>query len=113
MSCSALIPAGAFQTIRSAYQTSANASGLVAGAAALLARSRENRRNAAALEGAAGAHSTKLLALRAEVASSPNLTPAANKVKAQRGFLAGHRAGLVMLGRLKPHAVVNPLSVAE
>uniref|UniRef100_A0A8C3C2P2 Laminin subunit beta 3 n=1 Tax=Cairina moschata TaxID=8855 RepID=A0A8C3C2P2_CAIMO len=71
---------GAFQTIRSAYQTSANASGLVAGAAALLARSRENRRNAAALEGAAGAHSTKLLALRAEVASSPNLTPAANKI---------------------------------
>lgn len=90
MSCSALIPAGAFQTIRSAYQTSANASGLVAGAAALLARSRENRRNVAALEGAAGAQSTKLLALRAEVASSPNLTPAANKVKAQRGFLAGH-----------------------
>ncbi|KAM9184921.1 laminin subunit beta-3 [Mergus octosetaceus] len=71
---------GAFQTIRSAYQTSANASGLVAGAAALLARSRENRRNAAALEEVAGAHSTKLLALRAEVASSPNLTPAANKI---------------------------------
>eukprot|EP00075_Anas_platyrhynchos_P011296 XP_027300549.1 laminin subunit beta-3 isoform X3 [Anas platyrhynchos] len=71
---------GAFQTIRSAYQTSANASGLVAGAAALLARSRENRRNVAALEGAAGAQSTKLLALRAEVASSPNLTPAANKI---------------------------------
>uniref|UniRef100_A0A8B9ZUL0 Laminin subunit beta 3 n=1 Tax=Anas zonorhyncha TaxID=75864 RepID=A0A8B9ZUL0_9AVES len=76
----ALIPAGAFQTIRSAYQTSANASGLVTGAAALLARSRENRRNVAALEGAAGAQSTKLLALRAEVASSPNLTPAANKI---------------------------------
>ncbi|XP_035202771.1 laminin subunit beta-3 isoform X3 [Oxyura jamaicensis] len=71
---------GAFQTIRSAYQTSANASGLVAGAAALLAHSRENRRNAAALEGAAGAHSAKLLALRAEVAVSPNLTPAVNKI---------------------------------
>uniref|UniRef100_A0A8B9ZUN8 Laminin subunit beta 3 n=1 Tax=Anas zonorhyncha TaxID=75864 RepID=A0A8B9ZUN8_9AVES len=66
--------------LRSAYQTSANASGLVTGAAALLARSRENRRNVAALEGAAGAQSTKLLALRAEVASSPNLTPAANKI---------------------------------
>ncbi|NXI74677.1 LAMB3 protein, partial [Anseranas semipalmata] len=71
---------GAFKTIRSAYQTSTNASSLIAGTAGLLARSRENRRDVAGLEGAAAAHSTKLLALRAEIASSPNLTPAANKI---------------------------------
>lgn len=44
---------GAFGTIRSAHQTSTNASSLAAAAATLLATSRESRRDAAGLEAAA------------------------------------------------------------
>ncbi|NXJ11488.1 LAMB3 protein, partial [Odontophorus gujanensis] len=71
---------GAFGTIRSAHQTSTNASSLAAAAATLLATSRENRKDAAGLEAAAAKHSSKLLALRTQMASSPNLTPTVEKV---------------------------------
>eukprot|EP00076_Gallus_gallus_P030125 XP_015154529.1 laminin subunit beta-3 [Gallus gallus] len=71
---------GAFGTIRSAHQTSTNASSLAAAAATLLATSRESRRDAAGLEAAAATQSSKLLALRAQMASSPNLTPTVNKI---------------------------------
>uniref|UniRef100_A0A8C3LTW5 Laminin subunit beta 3 n=1 Tax=Chrysolophus pictus TaxID=9089 RepID=A0A8C3LTW5_CHRPC len=54
VSFTAFIPAGAFGTIRSAHQTSTNASSLAAAAATLLAMSRESRRDAAGLEAAAG-----------------------------------------------------------
>ncbi|XP_040472736.1 laminin subunit beta-3 isoform X2 [Falco naumanni] len=71
---------GAFKTIRSAYQTSTNASSLVAGASGLLAESRESRRSAAGLEGGLAEATSRLLALKGEIASSPNLTPAINKI---------------------------------
>ncbi|XP_062461483.1 laminin subunit beta-3 [Pezoporus occidentalis] len=71
---------GAFKTIRSAYQTSTNASGLVAGASGLLAESRESRRRAAGLEGSLAETTAKLLTLKGEIASSPNLTPVINKI---------------------------------
>lgn len=87
MSFTACIPAGAFGTIRSAHQTSTNASSLAAAAATLLATSRESRRDAAGLEAAAATQSSKLLALRAQMASSPNLTPTVNKVKIERDSL--------------------------
>ncbi|NXG63298.1 LAMB3 protein, partial [Hemiprocne comata] len=71
---------GAFKTIRSAYQTSTNASSLVAGTSGLLAESRESRRSAAALEQGLAESSSKLLTLKGQIASSPNLTPVINKV---------------------------------
>lgn len=87
MSFIGFIPAGAFKTIRSAYQTSTNASSLVAGTSGLLAESRESRRNAAGLEGGLAESTSKLLTLKGEIASAPNLTPVINKVKIQSGFL--------------------------
>lgn len=87
MSFIGFIPAGAFTTIRSAYQTSSNASSLVAGASGLLAESRESRRSAAGLEGGLAASTSKLLTLKGEIASSPNLTPVINKVKIHGGFM--------------------------
>ncbi|KFO76794.1 Laminin subunit beta-3, partial [Cuculus canorus] len=71
---------GAFKTIRSAYQTSSNANRLVAGASGLLAESRESRRRAAGLEGVLAEATSKLLTLKGEIASSPNLTPVINKI---------------------------------
>ncbi|NXD66375.1 LAMB3 protein, partial [Eolophus roseicapillus] len=71
---------GAFKTIRSAYQASTNASSLVAGASALLAESRESRWSAAGLEGGLAETTAKLLTLKGEIASSPNLTPVINKI---------------------------------
>lgn len=88
MSFIGFIPAGAFKTIRSAYQTSTNASSLVASASGLLAESRESRRSAAGLEGGLAESTSKLLTLKGEIASSPNLTPVINKVKIQSGFMA-------------------------
>ncbi|KAM9520354.1 laminin subunit beta-3 isoform 1-T3 [Guaruba guarouba] len=71
---------GAFKTIRSAYQTSTNASRLITGASALLAESRESRRSATGLEGGLAETTAKLLTLKGEIASSPNLTPVINKI---------------------------------
>ncbi|KAM6295093.1 laminin subunit beta-3 [Aegotheles albertisi] len=71
---------GAFKTIRSAYQTSTRAGSLVAGASGLLAESRESRRSAAGLEGGLAQSTSKLLTLKGEMASSPNLTPVINKI---------------------------------
>ncbi|NXS90597.1 LAMB3 protein, partial [Jacana jacana] len=71
---------GAFKTIRSAYQTSTNASNLLAGASGLLAESRESRRSATELEGGLAQSTSKLLTLKGEIASSPNLTPVINMV---------------------------------
>ncbi|NXI26094.1 LAMB3 protein, partial [Sterrhoptilus dennistouni] len=71
---------GAFQTIRSAYQSSSSASSLAAGAPALLARARESRRSAAGLQGDLSGDTAKLLALKGELASAPDLTPVINQV---------------------------------
>ncbi|XP_009330262.1 PREDICTED: laminin subunit beta-3 [Pygoscelis adeliae] len=71
---------GAFKTIRSAYQTSTNASSLVASASRLLAESRESCRSAVGLEGGLAESTSKLLTLKGEIASSPNLTPVINKI---------------------------------
>ncbi|KFV61349.1 Laminin subunit beta-3, partial [Dryobates pubescens] len=71
---------GAFKTISSAYQTSSNASSTVTSASRLLAEARESRRSAAGLEGGLAESTSKLLAMKGEMASSPNLTPVINKV---------------------------------
>ncbi|NWU97041.1 LAMB3 protein, partial [Upupa epops] len=71
---------GAFKTIQSAYQASSNASSLVASASGLLAESQENRRSAAGLEGGIAGSTSKLLALKGELASSPNLSPVIDKI---------------------------------
>ncbi|XP_066192014.1 laminin subunit beta-3 [Sylvia atricapilla] len=71
---------GAFQTIRSAYQSSSSASSLAAGAPELLAQARESRRSAAGLERDLPGHTAELLALKGELASAPDLTPAINQV---------------------------------
>ncbi|XP_063274335.1 laminin subunit beta-3 isoform X3 [Prinia subflava] len=71
---------GAFQTIRSAYQSSGRASSLAAGAPGLLAQARESRRSAAGLQGDLAGDTAKLLALRGELASAPDLTPIINQV---------------------------------
>ena len=109
-------PAGAFKTISSAFQTSTNASSLVAGASGLLAESRESRRSTAGLEGGLAESTSKLLALKGEMASSPNLTPVINQVKIQSGFLTSppHASGLqegpAVLGKQKPPPAVTRLS---
>ncbi|NXR61316.1 LAMB3 protein, partial [Rhadina sibilatrix] len=72
--------AGAFQTIRSAYQSSGSAGSLAAGAPGLLAQARESRRSAAGLQGELVGDTAKLLALRGELASAPDLTPVINQV---------------------------------
>ncbi|XP_064894739.1 laminin subunit beta-3 isoform X4 [Columba livia] len=71
---------GAFKTISSAFQTSSNASSIVSGASGLLAESRGSRSNAAGLEGRLAESTSKLLTLKGEMASSPNLTPVINKI---------------------------------
>lgn len=105
MSFIGFIPAGAFKTISSAFQTSSNASSIVSGASGLLAESRGSRSNAAGLEGRLAESTSKLLTLKGEMASSPNLTPVINKVKMQSGFLtsplhvAGFQEGSVVPGK--------------
>ncbi|NXO69232.1 LAMB3 protein, partial [Phainopepla nitens] len=71
---------GAFQTIRSAYQSSSSASSLAASAPGLLAQARESRRSAAGLQGDLAGDTAKLLALKGELASAPDLTPVINQV---------------------------------
>ncbi|RMB99308.1 hypothetical protein DUI87_24041 [Hirundo rustica rustica] len=71
---------GAFQTIRSAYQSSSSASSLAAAAPGLLAQARESRQSAAGLEGDLAGDTAKLLALKGELASAPDLTPVINQV---------------------------------
>ncbi|OWK52745.1 Laminin subunit beta-3 [Lonchura striata] len=71
---------GAFQTIRSASQSSSRASSLAEGAPGLLAQARESRRSAVGLQGDLAGDTAKLLALRAELASGPDLTPVINQV---------------------------------
>ncbi|NXM17847.1 LAMB3 protein, partial [Ploceus nigricollis] len=71
---------GAFQTIRSAYQSSSSASSLATGAPGLLAQARESRRSAAGLQGDLAGDTAKLLALKGELASAPDLTPVINQV---------------------------------
>ncbi|NWS35122.1 LAMB3 protein, partial [Polioptila caerulea] len=71
---------GAFQTIRSAYQSSSSASSLAAGAPGLLTQARESRRSAAGLQGDLAGDTAKLLALKGQLASGPDLTPVINQV---------------------------------
>ncbi|NWV24705.1 LAMB3 protein, partial [Origma solitaria] len=71
---------GALQTIRSAYQSSSRASSLLATAPGLLAQARDSRRSAAGLQGGLARATEKLLALKGELASAPNLTPVINQV---------------------------------
>ncbi|NXH50568.1 LAMB3 protein, partial [Dicaeum eximium] len=71
---------GAFQTIRSAYQSSSSAGSLAAGAPGLLAQARESRASAAGLQRDLAGDTAKLLALKGELASAPDLTPVINQV---------------------------------
>uniref|UniRef100_A0A803VAH2 Laminin subunit beta 3 n=1 Tax=Ficedula albicollis TaxID=59894 RepID=A0A803VAH2_FICAL len=75
-----LIPTGAFQTIRSAYQSSSSASSLAQGAPGLLAQAGEGRRSAAGLQRDLAADTARLVALQGQLASAPDLTPAINQV---------------------------------
>ncbi|KAI1231066.1 Laminin subunit beta-3, partial [Lamprotornis superbus] len=72
--------AGAFQTIRSAYQSSSSASSLAQGAPGLLAQARESRQSAAGLERDLAGDTAKLVALQGQLASAPDLTPVINQV---------------------------------
>ncbi|XP_016159564.1 PREDICTED: laminin subunit beta-3 [Ficedula albicollis] len=72
--------AGAFQTIRSAYQSSSSASSLAQGAPGLLAQAGEGRRSAAGLQRDLAADTARLVALQGQLASAPDLTPAINQV---------------------------------
>nr|XP_034978544.1 laminin subunit beta-3 isoform X1 [Zootoca vivipara]XP_034978545.1 laminin subunit beta-3 isoform X1 [Zootoca vivipara]XP_034978546.1 laminin subunit beta-3 isoform X1 [Zootoca vivipara] len=71
---------GAFKTLSSAHQTSSNASLRIAGSSRLLAQSAENRQSAEVLESDLASHGSGLEALQDEMAFSPNLTPAINKI---------------------------------
>ncbi|XP_072774944.1 laminin subunit beta-3 isoform X1 [Taeniopygia guttata] len=71
---------GAFQTIRSASQSSSRASSLAKAAPGLLAQARESRRSAVGLQGDLAGDTAKLLALRGELASGPDLRPVINQV---------------------------------
>ncbi|NXP79219.1 LAMB3 protein, partial [Ramphastos sulfuratus] len=71
---------GAFKTISSAYQTSTNASSMVTSASRLLAEARESRSSAVGLEGGLAESTSKLLAMKGQMDSSPNLTPVINKI---------------------------------
>ncbi|NXD00793.1 LAMB3 protein, partial [Certhia familiaris] len=71
---------GAFQTIRSAYQSSSSASSLATAAPGLLAQARESRQSAAGLQGDLAGDTAKLLALKGQLASAPDLTPVINQV---------------------------------
>ncbi|XP_062365530.1 laminin subunit beta-3 [Cinclus cinclus] len=72
--------AGAFQTIRSAYQSSSSASSLAQGAPRLLAQAKESRRSAAGLEQDLAGDTAKLVALQGQLSSAPDLTPVINQV---------------------------------
>ncbi|KAJ6657932.1 hypothetical protein lerEdw1_001722 [Lerista edwardsae] len=71
---------GAFKTVSSAYQTSSNASMRIAESSRLLAQSSGSRRSAEELKGDLADHGSGLEALQNEMAFSPNLTPAINKI---------------------------------
>ncbi|XP_066480764.1 laminin subunit beta-3 [Tiliqua scincoides] len=71
---------GAFKTVSSAYQTSSNASMRIAGSSQLLTQSSGNRRSVEALQGDVTDHGSALEELQNEMAFSPNLTPAINKI---------------------------------
>ncbi|NXD30553.1 LAMB3 protein, partial [Spelaeornis formosus] len=71
---------GAFQTIRSAHQSSGRASSVASAALGLLAQARESRRDATGLQGTLAGDTAKLLALKGELASAPDLTPVINQV---------------------------------
>lgn len=103
-----IIPAGAFQTIRSAYQSSSSASSLAAGAPALLARARESRRSAAGLQGDLAGDTAKLLALKGELASAPDLTPVINQVKMQSRFFSAPHGVCVVFRGSHPAALHRP-----
>lgn len=107
MSFSGFIPAGAFKTISSAYQTSTNASSMLTAASRLLAEARESRRSAVGLEGGLAESTSKLLAMKGQMASSPNLTPVINKVRMQSGFLTSPRVPVVLRRSLPLQSVTQ------
>uniref|UniRef100_A0A8C3UU29 Laminin subunit beta 3 n=1 Tax=Catharus ustulatus TaxID=91951 RepID=A0A8C3UU29_CATUS len=74
------IPTGAFQTIRSAYQSSSSASSRAQAAPGLLAQAGESRRSAAGLQRDLAGDTAKLVALQGQLASAPDLTPVINQV---------------------------------
>ncbi|XP_032464122.1 laminin subunit beta-3 isoform X2 [Phocoena sinus] len=77
-------PSGAFQMLTAAHQRSSQAAQQVADSSRRLLRLRDSRREAESLEqqlgGAGGAGGPQLAALRLQMASLPDLTPAANKL---------------------------------
>uniref|UniRef100_A0A8C3MWY8 Laminin subunit beta 3 n=1 Tax=Geospiza parvula TaxID=87175 RepID=A0A8C3MWY8_GEOPR len=71
---------GALQTIRSAHRSSSSAGSLAAGAPGLLAQARQSRLSAEGLQGDLARDTARLLALKGELASGPDLTPVINQV---------------------------------
>ncbi|NWZ95897.1 LAMB3 protein, partial [Nesospiza acunhae] len=71
---------GALQTIRSAHRSSSSAGSLAAGAPGLLAQARQSRLSAMGLQGDLAGDTARLLALKGELASGPDLTPVINQV---------------------------------
>ncbi|XP_030919815.1 laminin subunit beta-3 [Geospiza fortis] len=71
---------GALQTIRSAHRSSSSAGSLAAGAPGLLAQARQSRLSAEGLQGDLAGDTARLLALKGELASGPDLTPVINQV---------------------------------
>lgn len=81
----ALVPAGALQTIRSAHRSSSSAASLAGGAPGLLAQARQSLRSAEGLQGDLAGDTARLLALKGDLASGPDLTPVINQVRMQSG----------------------------
>ncbi|XP_060150135.1 laminin subunit beta-3 isoform X2 [Globicephala melas] len=79
-------PSGAFRMLTAAHQRSSQAAQQVADSSRWLLQLRDSRREAERLEqqlgGAGGAGGPQLAALRLQMASLPDLTPAANKIRA-------------------------------
>ncbi|XP_006888006.1 PREDICTED: laminin subunit beta-3 [Elephantulus edwardii] len=77
-------PSGAFRMLTAAYQRSSQAARQVSDSSRLLLQLRDSRREAEQLErqgaGGGGASGPQLAALRQEMASFPDLTPAINKL---------------------------------
>ncbi|NXV66480.1 LAMB3 protein, partial [Molothrus ater] len=71
---------GALQTIRSAHRSSGRAGSLAGGARGLLAQARQSRLSAMGLQGDLAGDTARLLALKGDLASGPDLTPVINQV---------------------------------
>nr|XP_026652654.1 laminin subunit beta-3 [Zonotrichia albicollis] len=96
---------GALQTIRSAHRSSSSAASLAGGAPGLLAQARQSRLSAQGLQGDLAGDTARLLALKGELASGPDLTPVINQLFPE-GF-AGVNEKCVELKEVGPEGVLE------